>query len=272
MKSIVKAGTASILLLSGIILYAQLPGPADISSLFEARMHKSARLGTLPYRLMKPAGYDKTKKYPLVLFLHGAGERGTDNKKQLLIGLNIFADPKRIDRYPCFIAAPQCPDNDKWVDVEWKAERHVMKESPTQSLAMALEIIAGLQKEFSIDPDRLYVIGYSMGGFGTWDAIQRYPSLFAAAVPVCGGGDETAAGRIVHVPVWAFHGALDTVVKANRSRNMINAIVKAGGIPRFTEYPAINHFCWGKAFSDGEMLEWLFKQTNSNSGRKIHPK
>jgi predicted peptidase len=104
-----------------------------------------------------------------------------------------------------------------------------------------------------------------MGGFGTWEAIQREPKLFAAAVPVCGGGDEVEAITISRMPVWAFHGALDTTVKVIRSRNMINAIVMAGGMPRYTEYETINHFSWGLAFSDQAMFEWLFSQKKSKS-------
>lgn len=262
---------AFVIAITGFIL---LPGlhdahsrssPPDISGLFEARTHTSARNGSLPYRLMKPANYDSSKKYPLVLFLHGSGERGTDNRKQLVVGLNIFADPKRLDRYPCFIAAPQCPESDKWADVDWEANHHVMKDRPTPSLAMALEILNELQKEFPIDPGRLYIIGYSMGGFGTWDAIQRYPGLFAAAVPVCGGGDEIAVCRITHIPIWAFHGALDDIVLVSRSRNMVTTLVRAGGVPRYTEYPAINHFCWGLAFSNTAMLDWLFSRIKSNN-------
>jgi predicted peptidase len=253
------------ILLTGLFGVYARPGLPDVSGLFESRTHSSEHYGSMPYRLMKPSGYDATKKYPLVLFLHGAGERGTDNNKQLVAGLNILADPKRIDRYPCFIAAPQCPRSDKWVDVDWEADHHVMKDRPTPSLSMALEIVGELQKEFSIDTDRLYIIGYSMGGFGTWDAIQRYPGLFAAAVPVCGGGDETAARRIIHVPIWVFHGMLDDIVKVSRSRNMVNALVRAGGVPRYTEYPAINHFCWGLAFSDTTMLDWLFNKIKTNN-------
>jgi predicted peptidase len=260
MKHLAHIAAGLLVALFSLPLPAARPGPADISRLFEARTYRSSHGGTLPYRLMKPARFDAAKKYPLVLFLHGAGERGTDNRKQLLVGLNIFADPTRIDRYPCFIVAPQCPEKDKWADVEWNAETHIMKKNPTPSLAMALEIVAALGKEFPVDPDRLYVIGYSMGGYGAWDAIQRHPELFAAAVPVCGGGDETAARRIIRVPVWAFHGALDDIVRVERSRNMINALVRAGGVPRYTEYADINHFCWGYAFMDETMLSWLFWQ------------
>lgn len=135
-----------------------------------------------------------------------------------------------------------------------------MRDKPTEFLAMSIELVELLCKEFSININRIYVVGYSMGGFGAWEAILRWPDLFAAAVPVCGGGDESIAYRIRRIPVWAFHGLLDPIVKAARSRHMIQAIVAAGGVPRYTEYPNIDHFCWGIAFGDNEMHEWLFRQ------------
>jgi len=234
--------------------------PADLTEVFAARTFRSKKYSSLPYRLLIPKQYLKTRAYPLVLFLHGSDERGTDNMKQLYVGLNIFADEKMMRRYPCFIAAPQCPTGMKWVDVNWKEERHTMHENPTPSLAMAVELVEELQNEFSIDNKRIYITGYSMGGFGAWEAIERRPDLFAAAVPVCGGGDETRAYRTARMPIWAFHGALDQIVKVSRSRNMIDAIVLAGGMPRYTEYPEINHFSWGLAYSDPQVFEWLFKQ------------
>lgn len=234
--------------------------PADLTEVFAARTFRSKKYSSLPYRLLIPKQNLKTGAYPLVLFLHGSDERGTDNMKQLYVGLNIFADEKMMRRYPCFIAAPQCPTGMKWVDVNWKEERHTMHENPTPSLAMAIELVEELQKEFSIDNKRIYITGYSMGGFGAWEAIERRPDLFAAAVPVCGGGDETKAFRAARMPIWAFHGALDQIVKVSRSRNMIDAIVMAGGMPRYTEYPEINHFSWGLAYSDPQVFEWLFKQ------------
>jgi predicted peptidase len=234
--------------------------PADLTEVFAARTFRSKKYSSLPYRLLIPKQYLKTRAYPLVLFLHGSDERGTDNMKQLYVGLNIFADEKMMRRYPCFIAAPQCPTGMKWVDVNWKEKRHTMHENPTPSLAMAVELVEELQNEFSIDNKRIYITGYSMGGFGAWEAIERRPDLFAAAVPVCGGGDETKAFHAARMPIWAFHGALDQIVKVSRSRNMIDAIVMAGGMPRYTEYPEINHFSWGLAYSDPQVLEWLFKQ------------
>jgi predicted peptidase len=243
-----------------IICNAQNIHAADVADRFQARMYQSKKYSLLPYRLLIPKNYDKTKKYPLVLFLHGSDERGTDNKKQLYVGLDIFASEAMMERYQCFIAAPQCPTEMKWADVDWKADRHVMRDNPTEALAMVMELVRELPKEFSIDTSRLYITGYSMGGFGAWEAIQRHPDIFAAAVPVCGGGDESQATRVAQIPIWAFHGALDPLVKVARSRNMINAVVMAGGMPRYTEYPDINHFCWGLAFSNPELFEWLFKQ------------
>jgi predicted peptidase len=233
---------------------------ANIADRFQARIYNSKKQTRLPYRLLVPKNYARTIKYPLVLFLHGSDERGTDNKKQLYVGLDVFASEAMTERYQCFIAAPQCPTDMKWADVDWKADRHTMRDIPTEALAMAIELVRELPKEFSIDTSRVYVTGYSMGGYGSWEAIQRRPDLFAAAVPVCGGGDESQAARIARIPVWAFHGALDQIVKVARSRNMVNSIVMAGGMPRYTEYPDINHFCWGLAFSNPEMFDWLFKQ------------
>ncbi|OHD65401.1 MAG: hypothetical protein A2176_15720 [Spirochaetes bacterium RBG_13_51_14] len=233
---------------------------ADMEGRFLARTYRSKKHSALPYRLLIPAHYDTTKRYPLVLFLHGAGERGTDNKKQLYVGLNIFADENNMRRFPCFVAAPQCPEASKWVDADWKADRHLMNDSSTADLVMAIELVEELPKEFSIDRNRLYITGYSMGGFGAWEAIQLRPDLFAAAIPVCGGGDDTLAYRIARVPIWAFHGARDDIVTVARSRTMINAVVMAGGVPRYTEYRNINHFCWGLPFSDTAVLEWLFRQ------------
>jgi len=135
-----------------------------------------------------------------------------------------------------------------------------MQNDPTPPLAMSIEIVADLQREFSIDTGRIYVTGYSMGGFATWEAIQRWPDLFAAAVPVCGGGDEALAPLLVRMPIWAFHGALDNIVNVRRSRNMINAIVRAGGMPRYSEYTLVTHLCWNFTYSDDAMFDWLFKQ------------
>ncbi len=257
-----KKSITSILCIITILLIAAADTArgVDMSDRFQARIFKSKNYTSLPYRLLVPVNYNRGKKFPLVLFFHGVGERGNDNKIQMYCGLDIFANEIRMKHYPCFVVAPQCPVETKWADVDWKADSNTMKKNPTPPLAMSIELVKELQKEFSIDSGRIYITGYSMGGFGTWEAIQRWPDLFAAAVPVCGGGDEAQATRLVNIPIWAFHGALDNLVSVTHSRNMINAIVRAGGMPRYSEYTLLTHLCWNYTYTDDAMFSWLFRQ------------
>ena len=236
------------------------PSAADHRDRYEARTFTDAAGKKFNYRLLKPKGYDPKKSYPLVLFLHGAGERGSDNKIQLIHGMNEFAADEIMEKYPAFVIAPQCPEGKQWVEVAWTADEHTMPKEPAEPLRQSLDLVAALQKEFSIDKSRLYVTGLSMGGFGAWDAIQRHPELFAAAVTVCGGGDTSLAEKIKDTPVWAFHGADDDAVKPKRSRDMIAALKKAGGSPIYREYEKVGHNSWEKAYRDAEMYEWLFGQ------------
>ena len=127
-------------------------------------------------------------------------------------------------------------------------------------MRLSLELITSLQKELSIDEDRIYVTGLSMGGFGVWDAIQRHPKRFAAAAPVCGGGDPAYAKDIAHVPIWAFHGDADGAVKPMRSRDMIAALKEAGGEPKYTEYPGVGHNSWAATYANRDLYSWLFAQ------------
>ena len=238
---------------------------ADPKDVFEARTFKGEGETELRYRLMKPEDYDPKKKYPLVLFLHGAGERGDDNTIQLVHGMADFARDDNRDQYRCFVMAPQCPKNKKWVEVDWSQSFHDMPEEPSESIALTMQAIDALKKEFGLDEERFYVTGLSMGGYGTWDLISRYPDKFAAAVPICGGGDEVYAARLTKIPIWAFHGTLDKAVPPQRSRRMIKAIEVAGGKPKYTEYPEVGHDSWVKAYSDPEMLAWLFSQQRKSS-------
>lgn len=227
---------------------------------FEQGVFVSSSGDTLPYRLCLPLQYDSNKVYPLVLFFHGAGERGTDNALPLKHGPLAFARKSLQERHPCFVLVPQCPKNRRWVEVDWKLLRHEMPDTPSRPMRAALQLLERVQAGYSIDPGRLYVTGLSMGGFGTWDLVTRYPERFAAAVPVCGGGDERLAARLAKLPIWAFHGLEDMVVRAERSQNMIKAIRLAGGSPKFTEYPKVGHNAWDFAYGDEAMFEWLFAQ------------
>ncbi|MEX0728325.1 MAG: prolyl oligopeptidase family serine peptidase, partial [Planctomycetaceae bacterium] len=220
----------------------------DLADRFEKLAFESSDKQMLPYRFLKPAAPVADQKYPLVVFLHGAGERGTDNIAPLVHGVKTFASDEFLEKYPCFVVVPQCPEEMKWVDVDWTLDAGTMPAEPTGPMRWTQELIDKLIAEFPIDNKRLYITGLSMGGFGTWDAIQRYPEKFAAAAPVCGGGDPNQVKQCANVPIWAFHGAKDEVVKVNRSREMIAAIKALGGKPRYTEYPEVGHDSWVPAY------------------------
>ena len=241
--------------------FAQTPAekknPADE---YEARKHVTVDGKTLNYRLLKPLNYDATKKYPLVLFLHGAGERGDDNVSQLRHGAPLFIKPEAREKYACFVIAPQCPAEQKWADIDWSSDTPSQPDKASASMALTLSVVELLQKEFSIDADRLYVTGLSMGGYGTWDLVTRFPKQFAAAGPICGGGDKQKAALAKDVPIWAFHGVDDKAVKLIRTVEMIDAIKAAGGNALFSEYPYLAHDSWTTAYGEPEFLPWLFAQ------------
>jgi predicted peptidase len=233
------------------------PDPYDV---FEARVYTGAAGGALPYRLLKPLDYDSRQKYPLVLFLHGAGERGNKNDLQLVHGGRNFVDQSMRRRHPAFIVAPQCPDKKKWVEVPWEGKSHKMPAEPSEALRAVLELLPALQKEFSIDEDRVYGVGLSMGGFGIWDILQRKPELLGGAVIICGGGDPAYADRFKATPVWAFHGSDDPTVTVERSRDMVKALQAAGGRPIYTEYDGVEHNSWTQTFDNRLVWDWLFAQ------------
>jgi predicted peptidase len=215
---------------------------------------------TVSYQLMKPEKIDPDKKYPLVVFLHGAGERGNDNEAQVVHGVPQFASRENREKYPCFLIAPQCPPAAKWAEVDWSANSHTIPKEVSEPGRLTLLLIETLLKEQPIDPKRIYITGLSMGGYGTWDLIARRPDLFAAAAPVCGGADEATAEKIKQIPLWVFHGGKDGAVKPQRSRNMITALEKVGAKPKYTEYPEVGHDSWNPAYKDPEFYKWLFAQ------------
>jgi predicted peptidase len=232
---------------------------ADHRDRFEGRMFALGEF-KLPYRLLMPKGVGASRKYPLVLFFHGAGERGDDNQAQLVHAMNEFAADEIMTKYPAFVVAPQCPAEMRWVEVDWTLERHTMPEQPSPALTASLKLVESLQEEFPIDDRRIYVTGLSMGGFGVWDAMQRRPDLFAAAAMVCAGGDPAFAARMKDIPVWAFHGELDKAVQVQRSREMIAALKATGGMPKYTEYAGVGHDSWSRTYADPALYEWLFAQ------------
>ena len=219
---------------------------------------------TLPYRTHQPVQLLPGKKYPLVLFFHGAGERGLDNRLQFM----RFTTIPFWEKYSCYILAPQCPpkpvngpDGESvWVQTSFGADSHTMKDKPSWPMGLSMELLDKYIKENQIDTDRIYVTGLSMGGFATWEILQREGKKFAAAVPVCGGADLAFAGKLTKIPLWVTHGAADPTVPVKRSRDMVEAITKAGGQPKYTEYPNVGHGAWAVTYPDQKIWDWLFAQ------------
>lgn len=215
----------------------------------------------LNYRFLSP-DYNTMRKYPLVIFLHGSGERGDNNEAQLTWGITNMATDRMRSMFPAFIVAPQCPLDESWanIDVDEKTNELKLLDKPTPVMEQVIELVHEIMKKHPVDPDRIYITGLSMGGFGTFDALMRWPDLFAAAVPVCGGGDPSKAKSIAHIPMWVFHGAEDTGVDTQLSFKMVQALMEAGAHPGYTQYPEVGHFSWLQAYTDPLMYEWLFRQ------------
>jgi len=240
---------------------AEIQGTFAQTSLFSYNHYVNENGDTLNYRLLFP-DYNTMRKYPLVVFLHGSGECGNDNEAQLKWGVGKFADERLMIQYPAFVLAPQCPSDMEWAnyDEDETSRTLTLKPSPSKPMELVISLIQQLMAEFPIDTSRIYITGLSMGGKGTYDAIQRYPNLFAAAVPVCGAGDTSRAASIAHISIWIFHGAEDPVIDPLYSIDMLSALIQAGAYPGFTQYPQVGHFSWLGAYTDPLMMSWLFGQ------------
>jgi uncharacterized protein YjdB/predicted esterase len=218
----------------------------------------------MPYRLFIPAGYSPDKHYPLVLFLHGAGERGSDNNAPLngSRGAKLWAEADNQAKHPCFVLVPQCPTASQWVNTNWTLGSYSITKVPvSKELMMVKDIIDTLITKYAVDPSRLYITGLSMGGYGTWDFILRYPQMFKAAIPICGAGDPSKASLIGRLPLRVFHSSDDSTVPVSGSRNMVNAINALGPNTRtefYTEYTDQGHFSWVNAYNTPDLVDWLF--------------
>jgi lysophospholipase L1-like esterase/poly(3-hydroxybutyrate) depolymerase len=226
---------------------------------FISKAYESPAGAKLPYRLLAPAKVEG--KVPLVIFLHGAGERGSDNEAQLRHGASLFLKPEVREKYPCYVMAPQCPAVQRWVDWDWNLPAVTQPEEASGPMKLLIGALDSFLKETpDVDLERIYVTGLSMGGYGTWDLATRFPGRFAAIAPVCGGGDPDKAPTISNLPVWAFHGAADAVVTVDLTRKMIAALEKAGGHPLYSEYAAMGHDSWSTAYAEPRLLDWMFAQ------------
>lgn len=248
----------------------------DCDAEFHVGAYRAARgrcaATPLRYRLLRPA-VAPIHRVPLLLFLHGAGERGDDNRAQLRYLPQWLSQPPLRARHPCVVVAPQVPLERIWSTVHWTAGRRRYGAAPTDELAAAYSLLVQiLEDDPSVDPQRVYLTGISMGGYGAWEMAARWPERFAAVVPVCGGGDVEQAARLVGLPLWAFHGAEDEVVPPVRSREMIAALVAAGGQPRYSELPGVGHDAWTPVYTGPDsVLPWLFSQRSSGSAPRSRP-
>ncbi|MBX3414605.1 MAG: dienelactone hydrolase family protein [Pirellulales bacterium] len=213
------------------------------------------------YRVLKPERIEPGKKYPVVLFLHGAGERGSDNRKQLAYLPEWMSDEEHREKYPCFLVAPQCRTNRWWINPnQFLSTKGEIVPLSTQ-LEAALTAFKQVLADEPIDRERIYLTGISMGGFGSWAVAGEYPRSFAAVAPICGGGRTQQAEKLVGVPLWAFHGDADPVVPVARTRMLIEALRAAGGDPKYTEFPGVAHDSWTPAYTDPTgLIPWMFEQ------------
>ena len=220
---------------------------------------------TLPYRILIPKNYNSQKFYPLLIFLHGAGERGSDNKSQLVHGSFLFKSEDFRNNYPAIVVFPQCPEKSSWANVKRNYDMlngkkfDFFKEiSENKQLIMVEKLLDFIQKQYNIDPTRRYVGGLSMGGMGTFELVARNPDYFAAAFPICGGGNPDWSDLLKTTPFWIFHGEDDGVVSVDFSRKMYEALGKEKASVRLTIYPDVNHNSWDNAFAEPDLMHWLF--------------
>jgi predicted peptidase len=229
---------SSLVLVASPAFAADPPAtPVQQEKHFEAKISVTAKLD---YLLFLPQGYETSRqRWPLMLFLHGAGESGTNLAK-----VKIHGPPKIVESKPDFpfiLMSPQSPGRG------WNSD----------ALNALLDNVI---RKYRVDKHRIYLTGLSMGGYGTWSLAAAHPERFAAIVPICGGGNPADAKKLAALPIWVFHGAKDPTVPVERSREMVEAIKAAGGNVKFTEYPEAKHDCWTETYDNPELYQWLLAQ------------
>ncbi len=235
---------------------------------FMQKEFKGKNGAVLPYQILYPDNYNTDESFPVILFLHGAGERGNDNELQMKHGSKLFLGTENREKFPAIVIFPQCASNDSWANYQRNkkgAFRSKLPEEPKPSLQLTIELLEMIIAEEKVDQNRLYVMGLSMGGFGTFEMLARFPKRFAAAVPICGGGIPRMAKKFADTTsVWIFHGEADGVVPVKLSRLMHQALLRKKADVKYTEYPGVNHNSWDPAFAEPNLLNWLFSKKLMN--------
>lgn len=233
---------------------------------FRKAVYESPTGQRLLYRILQPKADKAADPLPLLLFLHGLGERGSDNTLQLKHGLEMIASDSGMEQFPAIVIAPQCPADQVWSGtLEERDGQPKLQATPTVAMQLTMELLDSIQLTHNIDPDRIYVTGLSMGGFGTVDLVARRPRIFAAAAALCGGGDSSkpVARRMRDTPFWFIHGDQDEEVNVNRSREVVAALESVGASPRYSELAGYGHNVWDAAYSDSSLFAWMFNQSRS---------
>ena len=233
---------------------------------FSKEIFLSQNGDTLLYRELQPKSISADTKYPLVLFLHGAGERGNDNEAQLQHGANMFTNPVNQEKHPTFALFPQCPTNSFWAPINSEGAKDESFFPYNDPMPTTLQTVKELLDAFiehnPVDTNRIYIMGLSMGGMGTFDMVCRYPQLFAAAIPICGGVNTQRLQEIdTSTSFRIFHGDADAVVPVGFSRDAYTTLKAKGVDVNYIEFPGVNHDSWTSAFNRDDFMEWLFKQS-----------
>lgn len=253
----------------------------NLDKVLEKKTFAASNGMKMPYRIFLPKGYDKTKQYPLFVFLHGRGDRGTDNRAKMFNSRGLFTGPQSIvspngqSQFESIVIIPQCSDktpNEEWA--HWignspeqpfvglgKDGSYNQHRKPSMSGAAALELIDSTIRSYAVDVSRVYLTGTSMGGFGAWEFATRRPDLFAVVVPMAGFSDTNTAEKIKDIPIWVFHGNEDENNPVQGSRNMSEKLKGLNAEIKYTEYPGLNHGqSFVEAWKNTEILPWMFSK------------
>ncbi|MEO0339504.1 MAG: phospholipase [Bacteroidota bacterium] len=246
---------------------------AQDMSLYQKKSFKASNGVTLPYRILYPENYNPQKTYPVLFFLHGAGERGDDNELQLVHGSKLFLEAENRKKYNAFVIFPQCAKDSYWAEIDRTEDRKhwefPLKSTPSPTVMAVMEFFDEMVKTLPIDTRRQYLGGLSMGGFGTFEVLARMPRRFAAAFPICGGGNPLYAPIYGYsTPLWVFHGDVDVVVPVDLSRKVVAALQDMDVDVKYSEYKGVNHNSWDNAFAEPELLKWVFSHKRKKNDIK----
>ena len=224
--------------------------------------------GTLNYRILYPNNFDSSNKYPLHIFLHGIGERGSDNELQLTYVDKVFLNQKNYENYPAIVVFPQSPLNDNWssriLTGNIKSQVFPENEKPTNSLKLVMKLMDSLVNETYVNNNKVYLSGLSNGAMGSFELLKHRPNMFASAVLICGGGNPLWAKEFAKsTPVWIAHGSKDKVVHPDFSLKMTEAIIREGGSPKLTLYENVYHDSWNNVFDDPGFLKWIYSHSRN---------